>query len=245
MKVTAIMATCGRHLCAERSLSFFLRQTYENRHLLIFQNSEVHQELEESIDKSLVTLVNNHIDRTTGQPYTNLGAIYNDSLDFIPADTDVVTFWDDDDLFLDTHIEEGVKGFHKGNKTAYKPACSFYRSDMNSITRVNNTLEPSIFVKAEHLLKYGFANCTTDQHLQWLDPLIQSETIYVDPMGKPTLIYNWGDPASMYKTSGDMHNSQNFNNYRRMSKQHGDGVISPIDIDKFYESIITIIAKQS
>lgn len=230
MNVTAIMATCGRHHCAERSLSFFLNQTYPNRHLLIYQNSDVSQSLQTLTNPPLVTLINNHIDKTTGKPYDNLGAIYSDALGYIPADTEVIIFWDDDDLFLDDHIEEGVKGLMRGHKTAYKPAKSWFRSDTTKIDKVQNTLEPSIFVKAGHIHQYGFSRTTTDQHLQWFLPLKKNNDIFIDDEGKSTLIYNWGDSFDTFKTSGDHLNPDNFSNYRRYSKDHGDRIISPPDM---------------
>jgi len=207
---------------------------------LIYQNSERYQELDSSVDASLVTLINNHIDQRTAQPYTNLGAIYRDALTFVPPDTEVIIFWDDDDLFLENHIEIGIKGLTKGGKTAYKPADSYFRTD-TTIGRVNNSLEPSIFVKAEHLYEYGFSHTTSDQHLQWLCPLVESDAIFVDPQGEPTLIYNWGDSTPTYKTSGNSYKPDNFAKYRRLSKQHGDGVISPVDIGRFYVDILSVI----
>lgn len=245
MKVTAIMATCGRHLCSERSLSLFLRQTYEDSHLLIYQNSEVYQELDVSVDISRVSLINNHLDLTTGKPYNNLGAIYNDTLRYVPTDTAVIIFWDDDDLFLQTHIEYGINGLIKGNKTAYKPSRSYFRTDINTIVKVENTLEPSIFVKADHLYKYGCSDSTSDQHFRWMEPLLEANDIFIDTEGEPTLVYNWGDPSPMYKTSGDSGDSDNFKNYRRMSRQHGDRVISPIDIERFYNDIVSVIRKNN
>lgn len=227
MKVTAIMATCGRHFCSERSLTMFLDQTYDNKHLLIYQNSEVFQTLDASVDRSLVTLINNNIDRSTGRPYETLGAIYKDAIDYLPKDTDVIIFWDDDDLFLVEHIEEGVKGLVRGGKIAYKPAMSYFKTQ-ECTEMVVNTLEPSIFVSASHIYKYGFGESTTEQHLQWLEPLVKMGEIFVDEGGRPTLIYNWGDSFPTFKTSGDSGNPDNFCNYRKYSQDHGDGIISPI-----------------
>lgn len=229
LNVTAIMATCGRHYCAERSLALFLNQEYAAKHLLIYQNSDVPQELDSCVDASIVSLVNNHIDQTTNLPYTNLGAIYNDSIKFIPENTDVIIFWDDDDIFLEEHISEGVKGLIKGGKSAYKPAFSYFRHP-NGFEKVQNALEPSIFVKASHIRKNGFSKSTTDQHLQWLKPLMITDDIFVDPDGEPTLIYNWGDTFYTYKTSANVSKPDHFFDYRINSYDHGDGIISPIDI---------------
>lgn len=166
MKVTAIVATCGRHYCSEHSLSLFLKQDYNNdKQLLIFQNSNVSQELSPTVNPNIVKMVNNHIDYTTKKPYTSLGTIYNDALKHIPSDTDLITFWDDDDIFFENHVSEGVKEFIKGGRKAYKPLWSFYR-DYSGVRKAQNTFEPSIFVESSHLFNYGFSNTISDQHLK-------------------------------------------------------------------------------
>lgn len=230
MKVTAIMATCGRHRCCERSLTLFLDQDYVDKKLLIYQNSEISQELDSAVNPDLVMLVNNSVDLQSGKPYTNLGSIYNDALKFVPSDTDVIIFWDDDDLFLDDHISQGINGLIRGGKTAYKPKYSFYRTSNKKLEKWQNTFEPSIFVKAEHIFKYGFFNTTTTQHRKWLDPLELTGDIFIDKNGKSTLIYNWADSFYSYKTSANHSNPDHFNEYREKSLDHGDRVISPIDI---------------
>lgn len=241
MHVLAICATCGRHTLLERSLRLFLEQTYIGEHtLLIYNNSPIAQRLSslELPDNKQVILINNHIDSLTGQQYTSLGAIYNDIIKRANiTEYDIVTHWDDDDLFLPDHIKEGVWGLVRTGGTAYKPKYSFYRSD-KGVTLSENTLEPSIFVDSHHVAKYGYSLTTTEQHLQWVNPLIANAELFVDPSGKPTLIYNWGDTDIWtYKTSGDYHNPANFDNCRNFSQDHGDFVITPWnrkEVEKYY-----------
>ncbi len=230
-KITAIMATCGRHYCSERSLSLFLNQDYENKHLLIYQNSHITQTLHPSVDRSIVSLVNCYVDTLTNLPYSSLGAIYNDAIRHVPEDTDVITFWDDDDLFLEDHLSEGIKGLLKGGKTAYKPTFSYFRS-LNGVEKAQNTFEPSIFVKADFIKVTGFSNTTTDQHLKWLRPLMETNDIFIDNDGKSTLIYNWGDSFATYKTSQNSENPNHFEEYKIYSLDHGDQIISRINIDE-------------
>ena len=45
MKVTSLMATCGRHFYCERSVGMFLSQKHDKKHLIIIQNSEKDQKL--------------------------------------------------------------------------------------------------------------------------------------------------------------------------------------------------------
>lgn len=248
MKTIAICATCGRHRCVERTLAFFLDQDYSGDHmLLIYNNSDIEQSLPDlTLPKNKkVLLVNNHINLRTSEPYTNLGDIYTDTLSFIPDEYDVLTFMDDDDIFLPNHITQGVIGLYRaytnsfdGKKyIAYKPAKSYYR-DIRGISLMSNTLEPSIFVETKHVREYGFSPLTTEQHLRWVNPLVTKQQIFVDEEGTPTLIYNWGDTFHTFKTSGDFHNPNNFSNYRSASKDHGDRIITPDpEASKYYELI--------
>lgn len=233
MHVLAICATHGRHTLLERSLRLFLEQHYEGEHtLLIYNNSPVPQKLYplQLPDNKHIVLINQHIDSLTNQPYTSLGAIYNDILTYVGAEYDAITHWDDDDLFLPNHIEEGAKSLFIATLEgyeAYKPKYSYYRS-AEGVALTENTLEPSIFVWVSHIQQYKYSLVTTEQHLQWVNPLKEQDEIFVDPSGIPTLVYNWGDVGiRTYKTSGDMHNPNNFSNCRANSMDHGDLLITP------------------
>src|SRR5688572_26512717 len=95
MKVICIMATCGRHMLTERSLRFFLDQEHADDqdhfdiyHLIIYNNSPVTLAMDPAVMKGVegykrVELINQHLDGSTGEPYTTLGAIYNDVLTYI------------------------------------------------------------------------------------------------------------------------------------------------------------------
>lgn len=233
LKICAVTATKGRHTLLERSMSFFLNQSYKDSKQIIFNNSEVPISLDTKIEQGRIILVNQHLCDETKLPYTNLGDIYTDALKYVPEDTDVVCFWDDDDIFMPRHIEEGIKGLIKGKKTAYKPLKSYFKSGA-VFSLMNNTLEPSIFVKLDHIKKYGFSKETTAQHLQWVNPLVQQNEIFADPEGIPTLVYNWGTDVPCFKTSGDPNNPENFNNYTKKSQDHGDKIVSPVDVNKYY-----------
>ena len=101
MKVLAICCTSGRHSLLERSVRMFLDQDYIDKTLLIYQNSSVNQSLDESLKDKNIILINRSLDSKTNEPYKNLGDIYNDLIQYIPDDIEVVTFSDDDDVNLD------------------------------------------------------------------------------------------------------------------------------------------------
>lgn len=235
MNVFCIMCTCGRHTLAERALGMFLQQDYQGEHnLLIYNNSpeDITCNPGEWPMNKHIFLENNSIDKETGERYSNLGAIYRDAFAYVPEDADVIVHFDDDDLYLRNHISEGVKGLERGQKTAYKPAKSYYRHP-GGIQLMSNTLEPSIFVKASHIRQHGYSLTTTDQHLQWVNPLVYGGNIFVDENGPASLIYNWGDTdIPTFKTSGDAGSPQNFDNYRRFSQDHGDRVLTPWTLEQ-------------
>lgn len=260
-KVYSICATAGRHQLLERSVACFLAQDYEGEHtLLIYNNSEIALRLdldnipnweftldgaisaEALIGNKRIKLINQNLDSLTGEEYINLGAIYRDALKWVPEDIDIITFQDDDDLFLPNHISEGVKGFLKGKKTAYKPQFSWFRHTLG-MELMNNTLEPSFFINAKFLKDTGFGEETTSQHLKWVHKLLAMDGLFVDQEGVPTLIYNWGDTnIPTFKTSGNAGDPNNFQNYRVFSQDHGDKVITPLnreDLEQYYQQVYT------
>src|SRR5688572_32394220 len=190
MKVCCITATKDRHKQLERVVRFILNQTYDNWVHLIYNNSPRVLRLNESLPKNKFLLINKSSSSKTGKPYETLGDIYNDAIQFVPEDVDVVSFMDDDDVYLPNHIEEGIKGLQRGALTAYKPKKSWFRLGKR-LSLEENTLEPSIFVKAEHIKKYGFGDETSAQHLKWVNPLVYEKQIFVDPEGPPTYICDW------------------------------------------------------
>lgn len=229
MKVLAITATAGRHTLLERVVGMFLQQDYKNKHLLIWQNSPVAQELDKNYPN--ITLVNNHLNTKTGERYKTLGEIYNDIADYIFYNEDFVDFdllyhQDDDDAFLQNHISEGVKGFLKGGKKAYKPERSYY-AHPNGVDLVGNNLEPSVFVTGNQIFIHGYSDESVAHHLQWFNPLLDEREMFIDPKGEPTLIYDWQGFHHAFKTSGNPNHPTNFQNYHDFSQDHGDKVITP------------------
>jgi len=236
------MLTAGRHLYANRSLSCFLDQDYTSKHLLIYQNSDVYKKLDPSIDSKLVTLINCHIDSQTGKPYDNLGAIYNDAIQFIPKDADVINIYDDDDMRLPFFISESMLGYERAlsqKKLAFKPHTSFYRNNL-TIYKTSNSLESSIFVNTEHLLTHKFHPVNVCLHHKWVDALIMQDLILEDDENKPAYCYCWSEEVDVYKTSAHSE-TDTFKNFRILNTDHGDNVfkrLNPFYLNYLYRQIL-------
>lgn len=227
MKACLITATKNRHTHLERLVRFSMNQTCQDWTHLIFNNSNQLLELSDVLPKDKYILINKSICDRTNQPYNTLGDIYMDCLKFIPEDCDIINFMDDDDIYLKEHVECGIKGINSGDYIAYKPAKSWFLQVGDKLDLVENTLEPSIFVRKDHVLENGFYLNTTSQHLKWIESGLRKNGIFVDPNGKPTYICDWSQKIPIFKTSGDPHNPLNFNNYNKYSKDNGDNVITP------------------
>jgi len=241
MKVVCITCTAGRLSCLERSVRMFLEQDYPDAIQLIYQNSPNYLQLDPSVPADKVIIINNYLDLKTGKRYETLGAIYRDALTFVPEGVDVINHFDDDDFFLPEHISKGIEGLISSGKTAYKAKKSIFLQKGLKPILTENVMEPSIFVKKEHIDKYGYSEETTAQHLQWVQPLIDSGDIYAPLDGTPTLAYNWNALGeTVFKTSGNPKNPENFKNYHNYSQDYGQGVLLPVtkeEIQVFYNKI--------
>ena len=99
MKVCLITATKNRHTQLERVVRFSLNQTVDNWIHLIYNNSNIDLSLDDDLSSDKYILVNKPICTSTNKPYETLGDIYNDIMEFIPEDCDILNFMDDDDFF--------------------------------------------------------------------------------------------------------------------------------------------------
>lgn len=239
----------GRHQHVERVIKCFIDQDYKGEHtLLLYNNSPVPQELSEIILPShkKIILINNHRDLVTQDDYQSVGDIYRDALSFVPEDTTLVNSFDSDDVFLPNHVSEAVKAFQTKilysnlGILAYKPQKSWFLYG-DKIERVENTLEPSIFVDYQYLKTVGFAPVSIRYHQQWLDPLISNRQILVDPEGLSTLLYNWEKNHGTYKISGLNDDTyENFKAHRKYSTDNGDRVLTPCsnkEIQHYYNLV--------
>lgn len=197
--------------------------------MVIFNNAKEALSLDSTIrENSRIQLIN-----YSGTPFNNVGEIFQRAMDFV--NTELVTFWDDDDIFLPNHLEQGVAGYDRGRGyLAYKPKFSYYK-DSNGITLAENTLEPSIFVQTGLVKVYGFHSTNATYHHKWLNILEEADKLFIDPNGIPTLIYDWSGQIPVHKISGN-DVPGNYVQHAEQSQDHGDGIITP---DPLYLSWFT------
>lgn len=236
--VISLCATKNRFTHMRKLIRCFLEQDYPGKHyLLIYNNSTDIQSLGEfpMSDNKEIILINNYISKKTGKPYTQLGDIYNDILSVIDIlNPEVVSLFEDDDLYLPNHVSEGVKGLQKGGKNGYKPQKSWF-IDTVGMRLQENVMEPSVFLKYSYIKERGYGSGTADAHLHWYGDLRANDDLFVDPEGYPTFLYDWSNRIPAYKVSGDPVNPENFENCTKHSQDIGSGVLTPISREELAE----------
>lgn len=231
--ISAVMCTYGRFTCVERAMNCFLKQTYSNKELIIF-NTDIESPYKEHKDTCVllpngVLLINCNRDSITNEPYTNVGAIRRDALMF--ASGKYVVTWDDDDIFLPHFMQQAYDRMQESGKPFFKPEKSFFYSG-NNLRLVMNTLEASVVGETEKVREYGYLLETGKEGLGWYTKardnkeLDEHDTRYV-----PSYCFNWNDGQEMkapHKQSGDIDNPNNFENHKSQSIDRVDGRVLKI-----------------
>lgn len=230
----------------ERILRFYLDQTITTPStLLLYNNSPFPMRLDDipTPPHKTIILVNQPKDLETYDEYESTGAIFRDALTFVPEDTDVVTFFDSDDIFLPTHAEEGLKGMeraHNVSRVAYKPHFSWFAYGQG-IQRAHNNLEPSIFIDYQYVKDHGFTYTSASYHDGWLLPLKTDQLMLEDKNGESTLIYDWSEGHNTYKISGAGDDGpNNLRKHREWENDFGDGILTPAQdyiVEKCYNLV--------
>ncbi len=243
MNVCLITCYIGRSKFIKRILASFLAQDYTGHITLLLYNNgySLHSLGITSLPYNRhIILINNHLDKETGQGYTNTGAIFRDALSYVPEDCDIINFFDSDDLFLPEHVSNGVAGLVEGaldyDCFAYKPKFS-YHIYIDEFSKEENNMEPSIFVFKHWLEKMGFSPVSSSYHQGWLTPLVRAGKIFIKEDGKPTFLYDWSRGHNTYKISGSGDDGVlNFMNHRRWESQFlEESILTPISQEQLHQ----------
>lgn len=230
MHVVSIVTTFNRDRCLQRSLRCFLEQTYDGKHTMLIFNSGKPTSIPdlELPDNKEIILINRD------EEFSSVGQKHQEALNSIDS-CDLVTHSDVDDFYLPNHISEGVKGFKRGGKKAYKPQRSYYLS-LTNLSCVENVFEPSIFVEFNHLKQHGYYDKNVTYHNKWLLPLL-SDDIFVDPDGPPTFIYDWSGQLPVYKMSSKPDTNEHYAISQQRENDYGSGITHPISKEEYYKFI--------
>lgn len=237
MDVCLLTCTYNRAACLERVIKFYIDQDFQGSSVhVIYNNAPLPLQLNIPAlpPHKKIVLVNAPLNQDN-MPYNSVGEIFNCALQYVNDNfyPEILTHLDDDDIYLPSHISEGVKGMrraYKQNMLAYKPFYSYFRTS-EGISKAHNTMEPSIFVDFTYLHQTGYKNSVVDYNQGWIDPLKASKQLFIDGQGISTLIYDWSGEIPVFKISGSHNTHQNFVNHHANSLDDRQ-TITPISDEK-------------
>jgi hypothetical protein len=229
-KVSCLMATYGRYTKVCEALTCFLKQTYDNRELIILNTHP--DPLRSKHPK--VQILNERRYRSLGQCRERL-------LDF--ASGEFCRTWDDDDLYLPWAIEEGVKQLaERPEVAAWKPARSWFMTPA-TIELAGNAMEASITCRTKVARRWGYRHGQGDEHAQLLHGisaaggLAQTETKHW-----ASYVYRWG--FGLHHASGSLGSGKSLEarigDWKTANQDSGideGGVLKEVCIDKYWQRI--------
>lgn len=246
MKISCIMNTYRRFTCVNRSIKFFLDQDCDVEKELIIYNTDTEYplELSENLLNKNIIVINNNTDLQTKEPYTNIGSIRRDSLNF--ANGTHYICWDDDDIFLPWHIRQCVDGFKKNEEIwAWKPFASmFWQLNCKPELAVNN-MEASILVDLNKLKEFGFSNHQGGgEHLHWMSEFQKLNKFHIEKDIVPSYCFNWSDLGEMrgHKQSTTIGREDNFEYHKQNTKDFAkDKLKADVDVKEIYSRHTDVI----
>lgn len=212
--ITCVTCTCGREPVVHEAVSCWIDQSYPlaRRELLVFNTAGVPIGLPDDPKFGGVRLVN--------QPgeYASLGAVRNAAMEHVGPDTDFISTWDDDDLYLPWHLEIGAKALVESGAKAWKPKQSWLCEGYRVFRPSENSFEASWLVAAELVRKHGYkaggaggAGCG-DEHVPLMTAAWQ-QCCLQDTHPFLSYVYTWS--TAVYHMSGRMGHKDNFQTWLR------------------------------
>lgn len=216
-KISAVMCTYGRFSFVERTINFFLAQSYPNKELIVYNTdtSSPYNILQQEMGENKVFFFNCSIDRETNLPYTNVGAIRRDALRH--ADGDYTITYDDDDVFMPWFMQQGMDRIQATGRPFFKPAMSmFYASD--GVRLVRNTMEASVIGCIKKVREYGYLLETGKEGLGWYTKARDAKELDENDMYFiPSYCFDWKtNPTGEYqhRQSGNIDCPNNFETHK-------------------------------
>lgn len=221
-RISCLMGTYGRYALVCESLACFLAQTVDDAELVILNQHPAPLRF----DHPRVRVVNEHV-------LGSLRYIRKRMHELADPGAELIHWWDDDDLFLPWHLEDGLR--HIGHSVAWKPYRSWVCERFVDFHLKANRFESSWMFRADYLKA-----APLDTHPEYSDHPVIQQTIHGGRLattelgGETSYIYRWatGTAHLSGRRSGDeARQQQNIDAWRNRSNDvREDGVLVPADL---------------
>jgi len=241
-KISCLCGTWGRYSFLREAIASFLSQDYPNKELVILNQHPV------PIACELPGV------RVFNEPDRRLDL--SEGLDLARrrlidlADGELVTWWDDDDLWLPEDLSQKVRGIGR-ELPCWAPQEFIYTEglfgDLTGLRKAvvaRNAAECRVVVRKDWLLAAGFMEAPTGLSA-WPPFVFAALRKHQDPNATPTYIHRWAIPT--YHVSGQI---EPVGERVRKARSHqgdkdtGDGnPIVPPDVERYYVAVRKMLAK--
>jgi len=220
------MPTLGRFKLAQRAISFFLKQTYENKELVVFNEGPVPLVVNEIIPN--VKIVN------TQQTFHGFNEVLTEAVKH--CDGDLINMWEDDNGMFPWFLEDTIKA---KKKKGAKSESSWMWSGDEELTLTRNYLEASIIFDMDVIRTTGFvdrlnANMTW---YRWLETRNELQWIPASQM-MPGFVYCFGERGlEVWHLSCRTEEDRGFEVHKERSRDFGNGIIHLPDVMPWYDKV--------
>lgn len=229
-KVSCICATRGRFASLCESVSFFILQDYPNKELIILNNHPVDIEPHPDLVKHNIKVIN--VGDRSGY---SMNRIYNEILNYISDDSELVSIWDDDDAYFPWFLSDNINKLINSSKRGIRSRAVYWQDDINNnyITIESNVLESSMIIYRDNIFYSDVQHSDTDihfgcPHLPWVASLQENEKFLYN--NDITLMFRW-NYEHMY------HHLQSVGPHKNIEDSGKDQLLKPVKIDHVFKKI--------
>lgn len=232
MRIDCLMGTYGRYSFACEAIACFLQQTVLSQATLLVHNQ--HQ-VPLRFDHPRVRVVNEP------SPAAPVRVIKQRMLELSAPEAELIHWWDDDDLYLPWHLEDGLK--HLGESVAWKPKRSWVWMGDKKFALESNFFEGSWIFRADYIRA-----APTHTHPQYIDHPVCMQTIEAgllgtsDLGGRASYIYRWSHAGHVSAHGGSASLEQQCRNIEASRRNAQDvlasGRLNAADLTTLWDSYL-------
>ena len=145
-KVTCICPTRGRFETLRESICLFLLQDYPNKELIIFNNHNVDIIPHPKLIKHNIRVIN-----AGDYAGRSMVTLYSHIIKLVDEETELISIWDDDDLYFPWHLSSNIEKLLQSDKMAIRAKFGYWQDINHTMgdhyTVISNTLEASMVGK--------------------------------------------------------------------------------------------------
>lgn len=216
-KITCLVTTYGRFEKLQNLIYCYLNQTFPNKKMIIFNQGKDYYLSDDLLNYNIEVI------NVGTKIYTDYADVLKDAIKFV--DTKYMCFFDDDDIYLPSHLMDLYLGIVNTNCDYVKPNMFFIEMH-NKTMLTSNVGEATCLIKTDHVITCGF-NKNTFAHSLWLKGTHKK-------IESLNFIYRWHNNVHLSNSETDLER------FKQNNCDFGNGILKAIksDYDLIFKKLI-------